>query len=348
MLGAMKTIYTEKHLLHTPRKEATGGEILDCFEKPDRALFVREALKTRGLGAIEAPETFAVEKILALHNPAYISFLQTAHAEWAAQGRVGDVFAYAYNVQHPGMGIPRHIDGKVGYYTGDGTVPLTATSWQAIETSAYVALTAQGLVAGGAQSAFALCRPPGHHATKSAASGYCFVNNAALAAQEFLNKGAQRVAVLDVDYHHGNGTQDIFYDRDDVLFISIHADPSDEYPYYAGYAGETGRGKGEGFNTNYVLPFGTDYASYEGTLQQALAQISTVGVDALVISLGVDTYKKDPISRFLLESGDYLRMGAAIASLRLPTLFVMEGGYAVEDVGINVANVLDGFLQAHL
>jgi acetoin utilization deacetylase AcuC-like enzyme len=342
----MKTIYTENHRFHAPAIEVTGGKQHPCFEKPERAFFVLEAVRDRKLGSVLPPDSMLEDRFSALHEPAYISFLKTAHAEWRKAGYEGDAFAYAYNVQHPGFTPPVHIDGKMGYYTGDGTVPLTETSWRAIADSARVALTAQKIVAAGEKSAFALCRPPGHHATRAAASGYCFINNAALAAQGFLDDGAGRVAVLDVDYHHGNGTQDIFYDRDDVLFVSLHADPSMEYPYFAGYANETGRGKGEGYNLNYPLPFGTDYPAYAGVLAQALAAVRNYGPDALVVSLGVDTYEKDPISKFRLASPDYLKMGKAVAGLKLPTLFVMEGGYAIADVGVNVANVLQGFLDS--
>jgi acetoin utilization deacetylase AcuC-like enzyme len=207
-----------------------------------------------------------------------------------------------------------------------------------------VALTAQKRVADGAPTAFALCRPPGHHAHRDLYGGYCFLNNAALAAQGFLDAGAGRVAILDVDFHHGNGTQDIFYRRKDVLFCSLHGQPQDAFPYFLGFADEIGHGEGEGFNFNYPMPPGTAYGKWRAGLDDALRRIRDYGPDALVVSLGVDTYKDDPISFFKLESDDFTDYGRRISELKLPTLFVMEGGYAIEAIGINVVNVLTGFL----
>ncbi len=212
-----------------------------------------------------------------------------------------------------------------------------------IYSSAQVALTAQEHMRQGARSAFALCRPPGHHAGGDFMGGYCFLNNAAIATQAFLDQGARRVAILDVDYHHGNGTQDIFYRRDDVLFASIHGDPRVEYPYFLGYADERGEGAGEGCNHNYPLAHGSGWDLWSAALDDACVRIAGYAPDALVISLGVDTYKEDPISQFKLDSPDYLRMGERIARLGLPTLFIMEGGYAVEAIGINAVNVLQGY-----
>jgi len=195
------------------------------------------------------------------------------------------------------------------------------------------------------RTAFALCRPPGHHAGTDLYGGYCFLNNAAIAAEGFINRGAERVVVLDVDFHHGNGTQDIFYQRDDVMFLSLHGAPEDAFPHFLGYTDETGAGKGEGFNINYPMPPGTVYSVWLNALQNALKAIATYTPDALVVSLGVDTFKEDPISFFKLESEDFTDYGRAIAGLKIPTLFVMEGGYAVEEIGINTVNVLTGFLD---
>jgi len=216
-----------------------------------------------------------------------------------------------------------------------------------VQDSADVALSgAQTLYTSGAQAVFSACRPPGHHAAAAFMGGYCYLNNAAIAAQSLRDQGCARVAILDVDYHHGNGTQSIFYDRADVLFASIHADPRVEYPSFLGYADETGAGQGEGFNHNYPLPLGTDWLSYSAALTDACSKIGAFAPDALVVSLGVDTFEKDPISGFKLRHDDYLRMGEAIGRLGYPTLFVLEGGYAIDDIGINVVNVLGGFESA--
>ena len=208
-----------------------------------------------------------------------------------------------------------------------------------------MALTGQKLVAQGERAAFALCRPPGHHAGADTYGGYCFLNNAAIAAQALRDGGAERVAILDVDYHHGNGTQAIFYDRADVLFLSLHGHPAQEYPYFAGYAEETGAGAGEGFNRNFPMRWGTGFDVWGDALEQSCRRASAYRPDALVVSLGLDTFEGDPISHFKLESEDYLRVGARIAALGLPTLFVMEGGYAVEALGVNTVNVLSGFKE---
>lgn len=238
---------------------------------------------------------------------------------------------------------PRDIDGRLGQYAFSAETSITADTWDAARLAVDVALTARDRIAAGARSAFALCRPPGHHAAADLFGGYCFFNNAAVAAQAFLDDGAARVAVLDVDFHHGNGTQSIFEEREDVLVVSLHGDPQYAFPHFLGYADETGHGSGEGFTFNLPLPEGTAYDVWGQALEHACDRILAHGPDALVISLGVDTFKDDPISFFRLESEDYLRLGDRLRRLGLPSLFVMEGGYAVEAIGINTANVLTGF-----
>jgi len=190
-----------------------------------------------------------------------------------------------------------------------------------------------------------LSRPPGHHAGSDFFGGYCFLNNAALAAQHLRDAGFYRVAILDIDYHHGNGTQSIFYERHDVLFTSIHGDPQTEYPFFLGYADETGAGNGAGFNHNLPLPRGTGFAAWRDALRHALQGISRFQAQALVVSLGLDTFEGDPISGFTLRSEDYLTVGEDLAAAGLPTAFVFEGGYAVAEVGVNAVNVLEGFQQ---
>jgi acetoin utilization deacetylase AcuC-like enzyme len=231
----------------------------------------------------------------------------------------------------------------VGYYTHSVETAITAGTWEAALTSASVALSAQNIIASGAKSAFALCRPPGHHAHDDLYGGYCFLNNAAIAAQALRDGGARRVAILDVDFHHGNGTQDIFYERSDVLFVSLHGAPEDAYPHFLGYRDERGKGKGDGFNRNYPLPPKTTFATWFEALLDGLKHVRAFKPDALVVSLGVDTYKDDPISFFKLASKDFTTYGAAIGKLKIPTLFVMEGGYAIAAIGVNTVNVLEGF-----
>jgi acetoin utilization deacetylase AcuC-like enzyme len=279
-----------------------------------------------------------------VHDKGFIRFLETAWDEWTAAGYRGEIIPTGFPMRRMQLRVPRHIDGKAGYYALATETAITAGTWEAACASASVAQTAQRLVAAGAPSAFALCRPPGHHAASDMYGGYCFFNNAAMAAQMFIDQGAARVAILDVDFHHGNGTQDIFYDRDDVLFVSLHGRPEDAFPYFLGYADETGKGKGEGCNVNYPMAPGTPYGVWGKALDRACRKIRNYGPDALVVSLGVDTFKEDPISFFKLESADFLTYGARIARLKLPSLFVMEGGYAIEAIGINTVNVLQGYL----
>lgn len=341
----MKSIYSEKHALHSPAIELAEGKFIENFEKPERAYYVLDYLQQRKFGEILKPDSFSLETVLNTHDPRFVEFLQVANDLWHDFGREGTIFPTIFCAQNFNAKQPKSILGQLGYFIGDGCVPITPTTWDAVQESAFVALTAQKLIANGEKSAFALCRPPGHHASSRLAAGYCYLNNAAIAAQAFIEQGSKRIAILDVDYHHGNGTQDIFYNRDDVLFLSIHADPAVDYPFFLGYADETGAGKGEGYNVNYPLPHGTGYAAWKAALIDSLGKISAYKPDALIISLGVDTFKNDPISKFKLESDDFLDMGSRIAGLNLPTLFVMEGGYAIAEVGLNATNVLAGFLS---
>ena len=224
--------------------------------------------------------------------------------------------------------------------------PFTAVTWVAARAGAACALSAAQRLVQGDRAAFALSRPPGHHAGMDFFGGYCFLNNAALAAQHLRDAGMERVAVLDIDYHHGNGTQAIFYDRPDVFFASIHGDPRTEYPFYLGHADETGVGGGLGANLNIPLPRGTGFEVWFAALEHTLGAIQRFGAQALVVSLGMDTFVGDPISGFTLHSADYLRVGERLAAAGLPTALVFEGGYAVDEVGVNAVNVLEGFVGA--
>ncbi|MEM1297921.1 MAG: histone deacetylase family protein [Pseudomonadota bacterium] len=343
----MKTVYTDKHRLRDARTELYGGKLVAPFECPVRAVYILERLRDRGLGEVLAPEAYGLAPVLAIHDADYIAFLQSCWSEWQAEGFEGEAIATCWPSRRmPRATPPRNIDGKIGYYCLASETAITEGTWKAAAAAADVALTGQALVSGGERAAFALCRPPGHHAAQDMFGGYCFLNNAAIAAQAFRDAGAERVAVLDVDFHHGNGTQAIFYDRADVMFLSLHGDPHDAFPYYLGGADETGACAGEGFNVNYPLPEGCPFDRWAEALEDACSRIQTFAPDALVISLGVDTYKDDPISFFRLESADFRTYGARIAALDLPTLFVMEGGYAVAEIGVNTVNVLEGFEDA--
>ena len=343
----MKIIHTEEHRKRASRTELYGGELVPPFECPERVDHILGQLKARAFGEILPPQSHGVEPALRIHAPDYVAFLQTCWRDWKAGGYKGEAIATCWPSRAmPLSRPPREIDGRIGYYCLAAETSISEGTWEAAAAACDVAVTAQKLVAGGERAAFALCRPPGHHAATDMFGGYCFLNNAAIAAQAFRDDGAERVAVLDVDFHHGNGTQQIFYQRDDVLFLSLHGDPEHAFPYFLGAAEETGAGAGEGFNVNYPLPPGATYAQWAEALEAALARIRAHAPDALVVSLGVDTFKLDPISFFKLESADFTDYGRRIAGLDLPTLFVMEGGYAVAEIGVNTVNVLAGFSDA--
>ncbi|QDL90859.1 histone deacetylase family protein [Paroceanicella profunda] len=340
----MKTVHTEKHRLRASKTELNGGQLVPPFECPERVEHILAELAARRHGEIVAPDAFGLAPVRRIHDGAYLDFLSTCWEEWQAAGYAGEAIATTWPSRRmPLSRPPREIDGRIGYYCLAAETSISGGTWEAAQAAADVALTGQALVAGGARAAFALCRPPGHHAAQDMFGGYCFLNNAAIAAQAFRDQGAARVAVLDVDFHHGNGTQAIFYDRPDVLFLSLHGDPDEAFPYFLGAADETGTGAGEGFNVNYPLAPGTAYPAWAEALENALARIRAYGAEAVVVSLGLDTFKEDPISFFKLESADFTDYGRRIARLGLPTLFVLEGGYAVAEVGINTVNVLTGF-----
>jgi acetoin utilization deacetylase AcuC-like enzyme len=343
MISNMLTVYSPDHILRNARTELHGGELVPPFECPERVQFVLDRVHEVQLGEVVQPDDFSIELIHRIHGPEFIEFLQTAWSLWKAEGFKGEAIPTSMPTRGMSHRIPQQIEGKLGYYAMAMETSISEGTWAAARASANVALTAQSLLNKGEDSAFALCRPPGHHAAGDLYGGYCFINNAAVSAQAFLDQGAERVVILDVDFHHGNGTQSIFYGRSDVMFISLHGHPQDAFPYFLGYADETGAKAGAGRNHNYPLRPNTPYGVWVAALQDACKKIRGYAPDALVVSLGVDTFEGDPISFFTLSSDDFKRYGAVIATLNLPTLFVMEGGYAVQEIGINTVNVLTGF-----
>ena len=343
----MKTVYSPLHAGHAGTFELNSGELVPGFEKPSRAEIVRARVESERLGPVLAPAPHDLAAAKRVHRADYIDFLPTAYPAWEASGREGSAIPFTWPTRGlRGTVRPEAIDALLGFYSFDAGAPLVKGSWEAIKSSYEVALTAAALVDAGERAAFALCRPPGHHAGDAFMGGYCYINNAAVAAQWYRDRGAARVSVLDVDYHHGNGTQQIFYARGDVQVVNLHADPMVEYPFFLGHADETGEGAGEGFNLNYPMPAGTAFDIWSAALDDACGRLAAYGPDAVVVSLGVDTFEKDPISAFRLKSADYPAIGRRIAALGLPTLFVMEGGYAVEEIGVNAVGVLTGFEDA--
>lgn len=340
----MRTVFTEEHRFQDGKSELIDGKLLPCFEMPKRAEYVIDRVREVRLGEVVGYQDFGRGPLERVHSEPFLRFLETAWEAWVEAHGEYDALPLVWPTRGFRTDVePDAIDGKLSYFSLDAGTPITAGTWRAVTAAANVALTGQKMVAGGEDAVFSLCRPPGHHASQDVYGGYCFLNNAAIAAQAFLDTGAGRVAILDVDYHHGNGTQSIFYERSDVLFASLHGHPKQEFPYFLGYEDETGAGAGEGFNHNYPLLWGSAFDRYGAALEEACAKIESYGPDALVISLGVDTFEKDPISKFKLTRADYPRIGARIARIGRPTLFVMEGGYAVEEIGINAVGVLTGF-----
>ncbi|MGA0342915.1 MAG: histone deacetylase family protein [Arenicellales bacterium] len=339
----MKTIYSDKHRLRDAKTELYGGELVAPFEKPSRADTVLSAVKKSGIGRVEEPESFSLDPVLRIHDAGFVSFLETAWAEWSKTGYSGEAVASVWPARRMQCRAPRFIEGKLGYYALAAETTITEGTWEAALASKDVALTGAKLLASGEHGVFSLCRPPGHHAARDMFGGYCFLNNAAIATQYLRDQGADRVAILDVDFHHGNGTQDIFYERDDVLFCSLHGDPEEAFPHFLGYADEMGLGAGMGFNRNYPMPRGTPFSAWQESLADALKHISQFSPQYMVVSLGVDTFEHDPISFFKLKTEDYLTTGSMIGALNIPTLFVLEGGYDIDEVGINAVNVLKGF-----
>ena len=338
----MLTIYSKDHQLHRGKYELSDGKLVPCYETPERAELVLASVKQAALGDVVAPDDFGLDPILRVHDARFVDFLQQAWQLWTEAGREGDALPLNWPTRGMRHIEPENIDGKLSYFSFDAGSPITSGTWRAAYASANVALAGASQLRAGDRCVFSLCRPPGHHASADYIGGYCYLNNAAIAAQNLLDEGAQKIAILDIDYHHGNGTQSIFYDRDDVLFVSIHGDPAQEYPYFLGRADEKGSGKGEGFNANFPLRWQSSAELWLQALDDGLQLTKAYSPDYLLISLGVDTFIEDPISEFRLTSDDYLTVGSRIAALDLPMHFILEGGYAVDAIGTNVANVLRG------
>ncbi len=341
----MQVVLSEDHRLHFPKGELYGGELVTPFERPERWDIIVNRLKDQGFEDFVSPDTLDMEPVRKIHGRGFLEFLESAWAMWTAENYAGEAIPTVIPARRMRDREPHHIDGKLGYFCMAIETAITAGTWEAAKSSAAVAQTGRRLISDGARLVFSLCRPPGHHAARDLYGGYCFLNNAGIAAQAFLDAGAARVSILDVDFHHGNGTQDIFYERADVQFLSLHGDPRDAFPHFLGYADEKGAGAGEGFNINYPMRPGSAYDIWGDALEDACIRVGEFAPDVLVVSLGVDTYKDDPISFFKLQSDDFKTYGARIAEVGIPTHFVMEGGYAIDEIGVNTVNVLQGFMD---
>ena len=334
----MRAFFAPKQRTHAPVQELHNGGFIAYAESPARA----DALLA-AIGDAEMPADRGEAAICAVHTADYLDFLKSAPERWAAAGRPGDVIGYVWPVvgRRP-LNLSR-IDALIGQHSFDASTPLTRHSYHAAYWSVQSALAALDAVTSGERTAFALCRPPGHHAGADYLGGYCYLNAAAIAAQAARHAGAARVAILDIDYHHGNGTQDIFWDRGDVFYASVHADPATDYPFYWGHADERGAGDGLGATLNLPLAQGATLDTFRLAQDQALAAIAAFGPDMLIVSFGADTWDGDPISHFRLTTADYAVLGRDIAASGLPTVLLMEGGYAIPALGANLASFLSGF-----
>ncbi len=335
---------SETHRIHHPRQLILDrGQWIDPPEIPARADCILDALASAGMPEPAPPSAFGLDPVRRVHTDEYLTFLEQAHERWRAATGLGEdseAAGYARAIRDQPSDEPPHIIGQLGYFSHD-TDPILAGTWDAAVGASDLALSAWEAVADGrAVRAYALTRPPGHHAATDSFAGYCYLNNAAIAAQAWVDRGA-RVAIVDVDYHHGNGTQQLFYARDDVLFVSLHADPAFEYPFFLGFAQERGWGAGEGCTCNFPLPAGTGWDVYGPALDAALTAVRKFAPDGIVVSLGTDTALED-FDTFALVGDDYTRMGDVFATLELPMLVVQEGGYNREVLGRNVANFLTG------
>lgn len=339
----MRIFYSEKHKLRDARTELSGGLLVPPFEAPFRLDLILAACAVQGHGAPEEPVTHGLGVALQVHDAGYVGFLETAWARWTADGYEGEAIPSCFPARRMAQRVPKDIEAALGYYAFAAETSISEGTWEAAVASMDCALSGAEALMAGERCAFAACRPPGHHAALDLFGGYSFLNDAAIAAQALRNAGASRVAVLDIDFHHGNGTQDIYYARNDVMFVSLHGEPQDAFPHFLGYADETGAGAGEGFNLNLPMGRWTGFGEWSAALKVGLDSIMGFGAEALVVSLGVDAFERDPISFFKLTSEDFARTGQLITGASLPTLFCMEGGYGVEEIGLNVANVLSGF-----
>ena len=323
----MHCFWDNRQRLHAPVAEFFNGALHPAAEHPGRVDAILAAI-----GPTKTPRDLGLEPILAVHDSGYVELLRTAHEEWLAAGRTGDAIPYAFPVQRRPLQLDR-IDARLGQYSYDTCTPIGPGTWESHYWAAQTALSALEVVRGG-EHAFALTRPPGHHAGRDYMGGYSYLNYAAICA---VAAGC-RTAVLDIDYHHGNGTQDILRGIEGVRFSSIHADPATDYPFFWGHSQENG-----GNILNLPLPRGTEFPEYDSALSHALGWVAEGSPELLIVSYGADTYAGDPISHFAIQTSDYTRLASRIAVLGIPTLIIMEGGYAVDALGANVAAFLDGF-----
>lgn len=338
----LPVLYTPIHREHEPSFFFVTGRFTPAQERIDRAEQLRDAAVQAGCELVAAAE-HGLGPVADVHTPDYLCFLQDGHRRWseipgAAPEIVPNVFAVP-GLQH---GYPERVVGQAGYHMQDLASPIGPGTTAAALASANLAADAAQRVLKGAKAAYAICRPPGHHAYRERGGGVCYFNNAAIAAQ-LLRRHGRRVAVIDIDVHHGNGTQGIFYERSDVYFVSLHRDPANYHPYFCGYAQERGAGAGLGYNLNLPLPAETGDDAYLVALEHACRRLAAYSPDALVISLGLDAHEHDPFKGLKVTTEGFRRIGERLGRLGMPSVMVQEGGYDCDHIGANLVHFLDGF-----
>ncbi|MDR3518154.1 MAG: histone deacetylase family protein [Azospirillaceae bacterium] len=337
----MKTFFADQQKRHDPTFFLSSGAPQPNPETPERVERLLAGAKAAGLELVRSND-HGLGRVSAVHTPEYIDFLQRIHARWQRiEGASAEVIPNIHPIARAG-GYPASAVGQAGYHMADTSCPISAHTWESVYWSAATAVSAAEAVLAGDKWSYALCRPPGHHAFRDVAGGFCFLNNSGIAAQHLLSQ-AKRVAIVDVDLHHGNGTQGIFYARDDVLTVSIHADPVRFYPFFWGYADERGEGLGLGYNLNLPLARKSDDKIYLDALSAALRRVKAYSPDAIVVALGLDAFEKDPFGGLSVSTAGFARIAEAIAALRLPSVIVQEGGYLCDDLGTNLTSFLAGF-----
>ncbi|MBN8939894.1 MAG: histone deacetylase family protein [Rhizobiales bacterium] len=342
----MHILHSDKHVLHVPGDVMRLGVYRPGRDLPERVDVLREAALAAGHRQVPANQ-HGLAPIAAVHSPEYLDFLAVAHAEWSRlEGASPNVFANIFPVRDMVGGYPTSIVGRAGYHMHDQLAPIGPGTYEAAVASANLAADAAHRVLAGEPVVYALCRPSGHHAYRDMGGGATYLNNAAIAAQYFRRK-VQRVALIDVDVHHGNGTQGIFYHRSDVLFVSLHRDPTDYHPYFVGHGHERGAGEGLGYNLNLPLAAGADDTAYLQALDQACRRIERFVPDALVVSLGLDAHAEDPSMGLGVSHDGFRRIGERLGALNLPTALIQEGGYNIATIGRSLGEFLAGFVARH-
>jgi acetoin utilization deacetylase AcuC-like enzyme len=338
----MRVVLSSLHDRHAPRWWVAGGRPRTCPERPERAERLGAAARAAGHAVLEA-ERFGPGPRAAVHDAGYLAFLETAWERWSALPDAGpEVVPNVF----PGPlfdGRPGGVVGQAGRHMTDTSCPVGPGTWEAACGAADAAVHAAGLVLDGAPVAYALCRPPGHHAYADRAGGFCYLNNAAIAAQRAVEATGGRVAVLDLDVHHGNGTQGIFYRRGDVLTVSVHCAPDDFYPYFAGYAEETGAEAGAGANLNLPLPRGTATEGWLAAVDRAVEAVERFDPAFVVVALGLDALATDPFAALAVAPAGYGEAARRVAALGRPTVLVQEGGYLGDELGAALVSFLGGF-----